>query len=298
MFNEKNLPKLILITPITFMALILIVATYIQIIDFNMVYEEETQQLQQIALNKDISNKKIEKLIQDKAIKKKSTIEKIVLVSFLILLIMSLVAFIISKKMTLLLNKYKEDIEKSKNELLNTNLHLEEKIRDKTKKLEKFNEKLKNEIEKEVLKSRQKDSALFQQSKMAAIGEMLENIAHQWRQPLSTISTIASGMALKLEYNIFNQDEAKNELRNVVDTTKKLSNTIDYFQKYFSKSNVFEDFNLSDIIKSNLAFLEVTMKSNHIDVVTNFKDDITIFGLKNEFAQALIHREHSRLAGG
>jgi two-component system, NtrC family, C4-dicarboxylate transport sensor histidine kinase DctB len=289
MFNEKNLPKLILITPIAFMALILIVATYIQIIDFNMVYEEETQQLQQIALNKDISNKKIEKLIQDKAIKKKSTIEKIVLVSFLILILMSLVAFIISKKMTLLLNKYKEDIEKSKNELLNTNLHLEEKIRDKTKKLEKFNEKLKNEIEKEVLKSRQKDSALFQQSKMAAIGEMLENIAHQWRQPLSTISTIASGMALKLEYNIFNQDEAKNELRNMVDTTKKLSNTIDYFQKYFSKSNVFEDFNLSDIIKSNLAFLEITMKSNHIDVVSHFKDDITIFGLKNEFAQALMN---------
>ena len=191
--------------------------------------------------------------------------------------------------MTLLLNRYKEDIEKSKNELLQTNLHLEEKIRDKTKKLKKFNEKLKNEIEKEVLKSRQKDSALFQQSKMAAIGEMLENIAHQWRQPLSTISTIASGIALKLEYNIFNQDEAKNELRNIVDTTKKLSNTIDYFQKYFSKSNVFEDFNLSDIIKSNLAFLEVTMKSNHIDVITNFKDDITIFGLKNEFAQALIN---------
>ena len=98
MFNEKNLPKLILITPIAFMALILIVATYIQIIDFNMVYEEETQQLQQIALNKDISNKKIEKLIQDKAIKKKSTIEKIVLVSFLILIIMSLVAFIISRR--------------------------------------------------------------------------------------------------------------------------------------------------------------------------------------------------------
>ena len=59
MFNEKNLPKLILITPICFMALILVIATYIQIIDFNMLYEEETQQLQQIALNKDISNKKI-----------------------------------------------------------------------------------------------------------------------------------------------------------------------------------------------------------------------------------------------
>ncbi|MFA7091632.1 MAG: ATP-binding protein [Arcobacteraceae bacterium] len=289
MFNEKNLPKLILITPICFMALILVIATYIQIIDFNMVYEEETQQLQQIALNNDISNKKIEKLIQDKAIMKKATIEKIVVVSFLILILMSLVALVISKKMTLLLNRYKEDIEKSKNELLNTNLYLEEKIQDKTKKLEKFNKKLKNEIEKEVLKSRQKDSVLFQQSKMAAIGEMLENIAHQWRQPLSTISTIASGIALKLEYNIFNQDEAKNELRHIVDTTKKLSNTIDYFQKYFSKSNVFEDFNLSDIIKSNLAFLEIAMKSHHIDIVTNFKDDITIFGLKNEFAQALMN---------
>lgn len=292
MFNEKNLPKLILFTPIFFMALILFAATYIQIVDFNALYDEETEQLQHILLTKDepqLTKKEIESFIKEKATNKKVTIEKIVVLSFIILIFMSLVAFVISKKMALLLNNYKHDIEKSKNELLDINLRLEEKIKSKTKKLEKFNEKLKKEIEKEVLKSRQKDSALFQQSKMAAIGEMLENIAHQWRQPLSTISTIASGMALKLEYNIFNQDEAKNELRHVVDTTKKLSSTIDYFQKYFSKSNVFEDFNLSDIIKSNLAFLETTMKTNHIDVVTNFKDDITIFGLKNEFAQALMN---------
>lgn len=96
---------------------------------------------------------------------------------------------------------------------------------------------------------------MFQQSKMAAIGEMLENIAHQWRQPLSTISTIASGIALKLEYNILVKMK-QNELRNIVETNKTL-NTIDYFQKYFSKTNVFGNFNLSDIIKSNLAFLEI-----------------------------------------
>jgi C4-dicarboxylate-specific signal transduction histidine kinase len=292
MLNEKNLPKLILFTPIFFMALILMIATYIQIVDFNMLYEEETKQLQEILLSKEephLTQKEIETYIEEKAANKKTTIEKIIGLSFIILILISLVAFMISRKMALLLNKYKHDIEKSKNELLESNLQLEEKIKDKTKKLENFNDKLKKEIEKEVSKSRQKDSALFQQSKMAAIGEMLENIAHQWRQPLSTISTIASGMALKLEYNIFNQDEAKKDLRHMVDTTKKLSSTIDYFQKYFSKSNVFEDFNLSDIIKSNLAFLETTMKSNHIDVVTHFKDDITIFGLKNEFAQALMN---------
>ena len=292
MFNEKNLPKLILFTPIFFMALILFAASYIQIMDFNTLYDEETKHLQQLLLNKEeaqLTQKEIELFIQEKATNKKITIEKIVVLSFIILVFMSLFAFVISKKMTWILNNYKQDIEKRKNELLEINLCLEEKIRSKTKKLENFNEKLKKEIEKEVSKSRQKDSALFQQSKMAAIGEMLENIAHQWRQPLSTISTIASGIALKLEYNIFNQDEAKSELNYVVDTTKKLSSTIDYFQKYFSKSNVFEDFNLSDIIKSNLAFLETTMKTNHIDVVTHFKDDITIFGLKNEFAQALMN---------
>lgn len=292
MFNEKNLPKLILFTPIFFMALILMVATYIQIIDFNAQYEDETNQLQQIIINKENENntkKQIENFIAHKVSVKKMMIEKIVVLSFIILVLMSLVAFFVSKRLTSLLNNYKKDVQKSQNELLNANLHLEERIKEKTKELEKFNQKLKNEIEKEVLKSRQKDSALFQQSKMAAIGEMLENIAHQWRQPLSTISTLASGLSLKLEYNIFTKDEAKQELQAVVDTTKKLSNTIDYFQKYFSKTNVFEDFNLSDIIKSNLVFLEVAMKSNHIDVVTNFKDDITIFGLKNEFAQVLMN---------
>ncbi|MFA7083287.1 MAG: ATP-binding protein [Arcobacteraceae bacterium] len=290
--NEKNLPKLIFFTPIVLVIFILIIAAYVQIIDFNQMEEQETKQLQEIFLSQGktyVVPQEIEKFIEDRAKNKKQTIENIVLVSFVILILISLMAFFISRKITTLFNIYKKDIEQSKNELLESNVELEEKVRKKTEKLENFNEKLKSEIEKEVSKSRQKESVMFQQSKMAAIGEMLENISHQWRQPLSTISTIASGISLKLEYNIFDQEEAKKDLNNIVDTTKKLSQIIDYFQKYFSKSNVFEDFNLSDIIKHDLTFLETTMKTHHIDIVLNIKDDITIFGLKNEFAQALLN---------
>ncbi|WP_419769172.1 MAG: sensor histidine kinase [Candidatus Marinarcus sp.] len=292
MFNEKNLPKLILLSPIFFILLIIVVVTYLQISDFNKIYEDETNELHEIIAqsgNNLMSQDKIDRLIQKKLLNREKSIKKVVLVAFFVLIIMSFFAYFISKKITSILNRYKKDIEFNQNKLKNINQTLEEKVKKKTRKLEKFNKKLKNEILKEVNKNRQKDGVLFQQSKMVSMGEMLENVAHQWRQPLSIISSSASGMVLKMEYNLFHQDEAKNELNLIVQTTKELSSTIDIFNKYFSKSESLEYFNVTDAINSNLQIMDSSMKSNHIDIIKRFKDDITIFGFKNEFAQAIMN---------
>jgi C4-dicarboxylate-specific signal transduction histidine kinase len=254
MFNEKNIPKLILLTPIVLMICLVFMVTYLFTVEFTTIRE----------------------------------IQNSVLFVLCILFLASVVAFVFSTQIVSVFNRYKKDLEQNKQTLIQTNEHLEQRIKNKTKKLEEFNKQLESKVNQEVLKNRQKDSMLFQQTKSAAIGEMLENIAHQWRQPLSAISSSASGMALKIEYALFNQDEAKADLNKIVETTKKLSLTIDEFQKYFSKSQTLEDFNVSDIIKSNLLILDASIKNNHIDVVLHIKDDLTIFGLKNEFSQALL----------
>ncbi len=90
--------------------------------------------------------------------------------------------------------------------------------------------KIKNlEIEK-----REKDSILAQQAKMAAMGEMLENIAHQWRQPLSVISTASTGLQLQIEINnTINKQDVLDTVTNIHKQTLHLSKTIDDFRNFF-----------------------------------------------------------------
>jgi len=90
------------------------------------------------------------------------------------------------------------------------------------------------EIE-EVEKDKEKDRLLYQQSKIAAIADILKNIAHQWRQPLSVISTITSGMKLKKELDNLPNDEFYNSCEVIIDNTQKLSNTIENFTNFLLK---------------------------------------------------------------
>ncbi len=68
---------------------------------------------------------------------------------------------------------------------------------------------------------------------MVAMGQMIENIAHQWRQPLSVISTSASGLKLKKQLNILEDEELIKSIEQIVDTAKYLSDTIDDFRYFF-----------------------------------------------------------------
>ena len=73
---------------------------------------------------------------------------------------------------------------------------------------------------------------------MAAMGEMIENIAHQWRQPLSVITTAASSIKLKKEYGLLEDKEYEESMNYIIDTANYLSNTIDDFRYYFLQIRV------------------------------------------------------------
>ena len=104
--------------------------------------------------------------------------------------------------------------------LKNLNKSLSNKIEEKTKKLHEMNKNLEVLVENKTKELIQKENILNHQSKMAAMGEMIENIAHQWRQPLSTITTIASGIKMQYEYNIVEKEEAIKSM-NTISTTEK-----------------------------------------------------------------------------
>ena len=134
-----------------------------------------------------------------------------------------------------------------------------------------------------------KDNLLFQQSKMAAIGEMLANIAHQWRQPLSTISTASSGMKIQKEFGSLSDEDLISSLDIITSSSKYLSHTIDDFTEFFNPNNKEKIFiNTDEVIDQSLKLVSAQFKNKEIIVIRDI-DDINLEILKNELIQVLMN---------
>ena len=136
--------------------------------------------------------------------------------------------------------------------------------------------------------NKQKESIMFQQSKMASMGEMLENIAHQWRQPLSVISTSASGMKMKKEYDMLEDGDIVRFTDIIVNTTEHMSKTIDDFRNFFKKNKHKEKLNLKTNLEKTLSLLESKFKNRNIEIIKNLQD-VHIVGLDGELMQSFMN---------
>ncbi|WP_419774481.1 sensor histidine kinase [Halarcobacter sp.] len=156
--------------------------------------------------------------------------------------------------------------------------------------LEEQNKELEKLVAIEVEKNRQKDEIIFQQNKLAAMGEMLENIAHQWRQPLMEISALFIPIEAKINFNKnINNDELLDSINKLNHITKYMSNTIDDFKNFFATNKEKTEFKLSDQINSSLGIIITGLRKNGIFVDIIIKKNPTIFGYKNEYTQVLIN---------
>lgn len=164
-----------------------------------------------------------------------------------------------------------------------------EKINKINKELEIANKKLKKRVAKEISESEKKSAIIYHQSKMASMGEMIGNIAHQWRQPLSAISTISSGMSFNIELGNYDKAETIKGLGQIVETTQHLSQTIDDFREFYSLDKSEKIFNLEANILSSIAITEAALSENHIQVITSMDENINIFGYDNELKQAFLN---------
>ena len=134
----------------------------------------------------------------------------------------------------------------------------------------------------------QKERMLYQQSKLASMGEMIGNIAHQWRQPLTVISVIASTISMQLQLNTLDKNSTIKDIDKLLGTVDYLSTIIDKFRYFFNPNNEIENFSISEAIKENLVIFESSYKSNNINLILNL-DDIHISGYKFELMQVVIN---------
>jgi len=130
---------------------------------------------------------------------------------------------------------------------------------------------------------------LEQQSKLASMGEMIGNIAHQWRQPLSVITVSASAMDMKSDFDSLTKEEIKTYSNNIIAQAEYLSQTIDDFRNFIKNDSSYEQLSVKDTIENSLGLVDATIKNNYITLVKNLDDDVVIHGNKNELTQALIN---------
>ena len=164
----------------------------------------------------------------------------------------------------------------------------ESQLANKNQTLKDLNESLEEKVKNQLVKTREKEELLHQQSKLAAMGEMIGNIAHQWRQPLSTISTAASGIKMHKEIGILSDKEMNRSLDAIVLNTKVLSQTIDDFRNFFKKDKKKNFFQIDNTIEKVISLLSASFTNKEIIIVKDLSDD-EIFNLENELTQALLN---------
>ncbi len=131
---------------------------------------------------------------------------------------------------------------------------------------------------------------LEDQSRLAAMGEMIGNIAHQWRQPLSVISTSASGIKFMIEHGAtIDKTNIMNSTDKIVSQAKYLSKTIDDFRNFIRDDKKHIELSVSEVVTGSLNLVEAVLKDQYIKIVSDISDDILIKGNKNELQQAFIN---------
>lgn len=158
-----------------------------------------------------------------------------------------------------------------------------------TKTIQRLNSDLTLKIEEELEKNRQKDLILFEQAKFAAMGEMIGNIAHQWRQPLSIISMLFQKINRMHQNNSLGDEEMSKVYNQAIETTQYMSQTIDDFRGQFKSDNEKEIYDLASAIKNSVDLLEPSFNSAGVAIDISSCPDLQMYGYPQDLKQVLLN---------
>lgn len=166
---------------------------------------------------------------------------------------------------------------------------IEEALAEKKHLLETLNETLEQRIFQAVNELREKDQMLIQQGRLAAMGEMINNIAHQWRQPLNNIGLIVQNIQLSFEMGELASVDVNKQVGNAMEIILHMSRTIDDFRKFFNQDKEKQSFCVQGAIDRVLEFIGPSLRSNSIQVEVKADPNVCAVGFENEYAQVLLN---------
>lgn len=157
--------------------------------------------------------------------------------------------------------------------------------------LKELNKNLENRVKEAVEEAKEKELQLYEMSKMAQMGEMIENIAHQWRQPLGAISAVANSVSIKQMLGNLNPEDISEYMQEIEDYTQYLSQTIDTFRNFIKDSKELQEVILQEYIDSTLYIIDSTIKTNNIKLIKeiDYLKSINISMILGELSQVIIN---------
>ncbi len=141
----------------------------------------------------------------------------------------------------------------------------------------------------DITNLKKQEKLISEQAKLASMGEMIGNIAHQWRQPLSVISSASTGMKMQKEFGLLNDELIDSSCDVINKNAQYLSKTIDDFRNFIKGNRNKSIFKIKNQINSFINLVEGTIKTNNINLVVNLNEDVEINGYENELTQCVIN---------
>lgn len=144
-------------------------------------------------------------------------------------------------------------------------------------------------IEEGIASNLETQKMMIHQSRLAAMGEMISMIAHQWRQPVNAIAVMANNLYMDVEFNTLNEERLRDALLNTIDLTQELSKTIDDFRNFFKPDNALTEANLSTIVNDAVLVIGKSIDYANITIEKPDVSDIVVTTHARELVQVIVN---------
>jgi C4-dicarboxylate-specific signal transduction histidine kinase len=165
----------------------------------------------------------------------------------------------------------------------------EEALAEKRRELDEINSTLETRIVQAVDDLLRKDRMLITQGRLAAMGEMINNIAHQWRQPLNALGLVIQQLPLFYESGEFSEEVLNDNVDKSMELIQHMSRTIDDFRNFFRSDKEMTLFRVNHVIRQTVSLIEESFKDKQTSIAFHTESDPTITGYPNEYAQVLLN---------
>lgn len=176
-----------------------------------------------------------------------------------------------------------------RDQLMDLNAGLEAVVQMRTHQLHELNTTLERRVDEEIAKNKIKEEMMIRQSSHAAMGEMIGMIAHQWRQPVSTLSMIANKMVLDIELGEVDLAAFEKDAEQIIYQAEYLSKTIDDFSDFFKPNKVREEFRPFDVLHDALIIFGKSLENNNIVIRVESKSTSSVMGYPHELLQVYLN---------
>ncbi|MDD5037056.1 MAG: PAS domain S-box protein [Methylococcaceae bacterium] len=153
----------------------------------------------------------------------------------------------------------------------------------------RLNLNLEQRVQQETLKNREKDHMLIQQSRLAAMGEMVHNIAHQWRQPLNALAIIINNIQDDYEFGELSAATLQEAVAKSRRLLERMSTTVDDFRDFFRPDKEASDFAVERAVQDAVFIIGDSLKNNHIELDEKLDSGLIGHGYPNQFSQAILN---------